>query len=338
MSSELAVPGRDKLDKCEAMDRTLGSRLKAARTAAGLTQADVAKNIGVSPQAIQHLETGNSRSSRHLHRIARILGVTAEWLETGDDSGPNSSINHVAENILAVMSQYDDAAESESSGLAFYPPETLSYKPNHLPVYVSLPLTFLILRNRLYEKLLNRASLSLKILPGALTEKDPSKFVGFSFSACIAANPDDYFPRPAYLLGQADAYGLFPAFQTHMNPRLTGGELLHIDPHATPSRGSLVIVWLKTGAFLVAQFSSSSPESINLFVHQSVELGLIKVILNAEDVRAVHTVRGLEFTEPRSAKVRFGSYSYTSEGQVKSGTFGLGGIDAESWDGPDEPI
>jgi transcriptional regulator with XRE-family HTH domain len=60
---------------------TLGTRLKAAREAAGLTQQQLAERVGMSgQQAIQAIETGKSKNPTKLVDIARACGVTPEFL------------------------------------------------------------------------------------------------------------------------------------------------------------------------------------------------------------------------------------------------------------------
>jgi DNA-binding XRE family transcriptional regulator len=60
-------------------------RLKKARAHAGLSQADLARVLGVKPQAIQYLEqeSNNARGSKHTSAIARACAVDAMWLSTG---------------------------------------------------------------------------------------------------------------------------------------------------------------------------------------------------------------------------------------------------------------
>lgn len=65
-----------------------GERIAALRTALGLSQSQLAKKIGLSQATIGKLESGISSGSSHLHKIARALGTTAEYLtgETNDAS------------------------------------------------------------------------------------------------------------------------------------------------------------------------------------------------------------------------------------------------------------
>lgn len=63
---------------------SVGKRLKAAREAKGLSRPALAKLVGgITHQAIQQLEKGDSRESRHTVRIAQALGINPEWLGTG---------------------------------------------------------------------------------------------------------------------------------------------------------------------------------------------------------------------------------------------------------------
>ena len=62
--------------------------VRAARQAAGLTQADLAAEVGVSRQTVVAVEAGDYAPSVYLAlRIARVLGGTVEEFfteETGD--------------------------------------------------------------------------------------------------------------------------------------------------------------------------------------------------------------------------------------------------------------
>lgn len=62
-----------------------GARIKAARVAAGMTQADLAAAVGVSRSAVAQWETERAgQVNANLARIAEVLGVSAQHLLTGD--------------------------------------------------------------------------------------------------------------------------------------------------------------------------------------------------------------------------------------------------------------
>lgn len=54
----------------------IGAVLRTARLQQGLTQADVAKKIGISTQAMSRLEKNAERASfDRIHRLATVLGL-----------------------------------------------------------------------------------------------------------------------------------------------------------------------------------------------------------------------------------------------------------------------
>lgn len=69
--------------------KTLQERLiwaraqKADRLGTDFTQQDLATRAGVTQGSIAHLESGRTKTSRSLTKIAAALGVTTEWLADG---------------------------------------------------------------------------------------------------------------------------------------------------------------------------------------------------------------------------------------------------------------
>ena len=59
------------------MNKILGSRIKALRTANGFTQEQIADRIGVSRQKYARIESGNNSITLDiLSKISEVLGVT----------------------------------------------------------------------------------------------------------------------------------------------------------------------------------------------------------------------------------------------------------------------
>lgn len=88
------------------MNKLLGSRIKALRSANGLTQEQVADQIGISRQKYARIESGvNSITLDILSQVAGILGVTV-----GD-------ITSILDETPVV--QYRAGEESESSKKIF---------------------------------------------------------------------------------------------------------------------------------------------------------------------------------------------------------------------------
>lgn len=69
----------------------LGHRVREARKARGMTQTELADKVGVTPAAIQALESRDSDSSRYAVAIATTLNVNPEWLSKG--LGPRDLTN-----------------------------------------------------------------------------------------------------------------------------------------------------------------------------------------------------------------------------------------------------
>lgn len=64
---------------------TLADRIRTARRAAGLSQAQLGKAVGISRAAISLWESGDTKNLKgaNLLKAARALGVSPDWLETG---------------------------------------------------------------------------------------------------------------------------------------------------------------------------------------------------------------------------------------------------------------
>lgn len=76
---------------------SLGERLKLLREARGWTQGQLAEYAGVTRSWLSNVESGEIDNPRAdlLLRVARRLGVTIEFLITGDPPGGEDSRLHV---------------------------------------------------------------------------------------------------------------------------------------------------------------------------------------------------------------------------------------------------
>lgn len=63
----------------DEIEKSLGEQFRAIRIAAGLDQAQLASNAGLSLGAVKNLEQGNGSSLRTVVRVARALGRD-DWL------------------------------------------------------------------------------------------------------------------------------------------------------------------------------------------------------------------------------------------------------------------
>ncbi|MDM7321249.1 MAG: XRE family transcriptional regulator [Fervidobacterium sp.] len=65
------------------MNRQIGERIRQARLSLGLSQAELAKLVGVSERTIRNYESGEIKKPHHLHKIAKVLKVSPDWLLKG---------------------------------------------------------------------------------------------------------------------------------------------------------------------------------------------------------------------------------------------------------------
>ena len=89
--------------------KILGSNLKSIRKAAGLTQMQVARSLGVSYQQIQKYEAGTNRlSAERLYDLQDIYKVGFErFFEGYEDNKPQYKHPNL-ENVYAVLKNIKD--------------------------------------------------------------------------------------------------------------------------------------------------------------------------------------------------------------------------------------
>jgi len=90
----------------------IGKRLREARKAKGLSQAELGEKSGLTQQAIGELEAGRARNSVHTVALARALDVSSTWLTTGegdarDISRPGKGLVEVEGQEFARLPVYD---------------------------------------------------------------------------------------------------------------------------------------------------------------------------------------------------------------------------------------
>lgn len=60
---------------------SIGDKIREAREAAGLSQAALAHAAGITQPTIAQLESGDSKTTKHIFKIARALGVSPSKLD-----------------------------------------------------------------------------------------------------------------------------------------------------------------------------------------------------------------------------------------------------------------
>lgn len=92
-----------------------GQRLYDARTAAGLSQTELAKRIGLTQGTIGELEVVGSGSSKTTE-LALTCGVRIEWLASG--TGPmRDTTPKISKEVLALAVSIDALPEPDRSAV-----------------------------------------------------------------------------------------------------------------------------------------------------------------------------------------------------------------------------
>jgi transcriptional regulator with XRE-family HTH domain len=92
------------------MSETITDRVRAAIDASGLTQAEIARRVGVERQTVGDWYHGRSINIRpeHLFALADTLGIEARWLATG--KGPKLAIKHPPMDYAEALSRLSPEA------------------------------------------------------------------------------------------------------------------------------------------------------------------------------------------------------------------------------------
>lgn len=90
---------------------TLGKRIKKVRQNADLTQQEFGKRIGIKPNSISLIESGNRNASEQvILSICREFGVNKEWLRTGNgeifEPTPTSALDALAKEQHLTHGDY----------------------------------------------------------------------------------------------------------------------------------------------------------------------------------------------------------------------------------------
>lgn len=147
----------------------IGDRLAERIAASGLSFSAVARKVGVKQPTISRLVHGEQQSSKHLHKIARVLRTTPEYLsgESDDPDGggvapqlTNSpqfvqmtvalpserALAQMFEGMLEIMAEYPQQPDLEETArlLAHWLPTGLSQLRDLLPEATVVPVPVIL--------------------------------------------------------------------------------------------------------------------------------------------------------------------------------------------------
>ncbi len=100
----------------EAAGAPVGTRIRAARLARGMTQAALANAVGVTRSAVAQWETDRAGQVRaNLTRIASVLGVSVQFLLEGNSGNAPERPENATE--LALLRLYRTCTEDDRAFL-----------------------------------------------------------------------------------------------------------------------------------------------------------------------------------------------------------------------------
>jgi phage repressor protein C with HTH and peptisase S24 domain len=185
--------------------KTFADRLKRLRTAAGLTQAEMAKRLEVSRGALANWEVGGEIARDNIRRISQEFDTSLDWLEGGRGKPP-----HILATIdLAQSMPQRDSEQPASQG---HRPNA-SIGPRNGGGWREVPVYGQAVAGEDGEFLMNGDVLFRAFAPPQVVEI-------------------------------ADAYGVRVS-GISMEPRYFDGEVVFVDPSRHPRAGDFVVVQVR---------------------------------------------------------------------------------------------
>ncbi|MDO9525997.1 MAG: helix-turn-helix domain-containing protein [Gemmobacter sp.] len=94
---------------------TFGDRIAGAREAAGMTQAELARRLGVRHSTVQGWEDDRlePRANR-LQMMAGMLGVSIRWMLTGEGDGPDGPDAAITPDLRAALGELRGLAAEQA--------------------------------------------------------------------------------------------------------------------------------------------------------------------------------------------------------------------------------
>ena len=88
---------------------TINERMREVRKAAGLTQTEFAKRVGITMSSISQMERGLIKpTNQTIEFVCREFKVNRQWLETGEGEKERPPLDEVAEVLSEVMDEGED--------------------------------------------------------------------------------------------------------------------------------------------------------------------------------------------------------------------------------------
>lgn len=87
--------------------KSIGARIARARRENGLTQADLAQQLGITTRSVQNYEAGVIVPWRHVRRIEVVMHKRSGWL-LQDDDAPGAVSAESIHALLETMNRHQE--------------------------------------------------------------------------------------------------------------------------------------------------------------------------------------------------------------------------------------
>jgi transcriptional regulator with XRE-family HTH domain len=93
----------------------LGQRIEQRRKQIGITQAELARRVGMPQSSMNSLINGDSRATKYLHKLVRELRTTPEYLsgeidDPADGAPVEPALSSEQRELLQLHEAMDDAS------------------------------------------------------------------------------------------------------------------------------------------------------------------------------------------------------------------------------------
>ncbi|OAJ69022.1 helix-turn-helix domain-containing protein [Gluconobacter cerinus] len=300
---------------------SLASRLKEIRELRGLSQSKLARLVGITPQAIQALESGSSAGSKHLASIAGALGVEALWLANGEgdkERKPRRDLSDPSDAQPAGNLYFLTDDREIDSGWSF-PPTRIYPKDSTVPVFLCDNVENARMPKQAKIEIQHRIHSWILSFNEDIPRDRISKVIKDYFMYVEDDLPEEQVPRPHYLVGQKEAYAVYINSHKTMCSSSINKTIAFVSPHRELKTGNICIIWHKTNTFIVGEVYKIEKNSIKL-----ENKDLIRDMMDEPDfeksldmktyvefpfseIKSIHSVLGLEFSTPNSSRIQIKS-------------------------------
>lgn len=286
---------------------TIGARVREARTDARMSQEDLARRVGVSQGLIAQIESGTNQGSKHLAALARTLGVSVDWLETGKGEKHRAAVTS-----LAVASGFKDRLDvaAKAAGSLSKLAEVAGVSDDIAIKWLSGELAMsLDQAARIQDSLrVNAVWLLLgKGESGFLATPDDSyepitisNWKAIPVVGMAQLGDNGYWADIEYPVGHGEGFVDFPSKDPNvyalkcdgdsMKPRIRHGEFVIIEPNHSIENGDEVLVKAKDGRVMVKIFLYTRAGRTHLI---STNENHPPITLPSEEIEKLHFVAGI---------------------------------------------